>query len=314
MSTLLDEPRSANTQSASHRLRATMAAVRIAFTWFGVRKSLNTEQKAQAADTFGAEGSFLSAGKKLIDTSHSAFKSVTSVRSSIQQYWRAMTVPYPEPGIRLIRRDEIQMFDIKLASLKQELEEAVSVLDEHYADLKAAARRRLGSLFSASDYPATLDGLFTVAWEYPNVEPPAYLQLLSPALFEEESRRVAARFDEAVALAEQAFTEEFSKLVSHLTERLSGGDEGKEKVFRDSAVGNLVEFIGRFKHLNVRSNADLDALVENAQRIVRNVKPQELRDNQSLRQRIAGQLAGVQSQVEGLLVDKPRRNILRRGK
>ena len=312
MTTLLDEPRTASTQSASQRLRATMAAVRIAFTWFGVRKSLNTEQKAQAADTFGAEGSFLSAGKKLIDTSHSAFKDVTSVRSSIQQYWRAMTVPYPEPGIRLIRRDEIQMFDIKLASLRQELEEAVSVLDEHYADLKAAARRRLGSLFSASDYPATLDGLFTVAHDFPNVEPPAYLQQLSPALFEEESRRVAARFDEAVTLAEQAFTDEFSKLVSHLTERLSGGEDGKEKIFRDSAVANLVEFFNRFKQLNVRSNADLDNLVENAQRIVRNVRPQELRDNQNLRQRIAGQLAGVQSQVEGLLVDKPRRNILRR--
>jgi hypothetical protein len=83
---------------------------------------LNTEQKAQAAEMFGAEGSFLSAGKKLIDTSHAAFKSVTSVRSSIQQYCRAMTVPYPEPSIRLIRRDEIQMFDIKLASLKQERE------------------------------------------------------------------------------------------------------------------------------------------------------------------------------------------------
>ncbi|HUE72883.1 MAG TPA: hypothetical protein VMP01_18505 [Pirellulaceae bacterium] len=28
------------------------------FTWFGVRKSLNTEQKAQAADAFGAEGAY----------------------------------------------------------------------------------------------------------------------------------------------------------------------------------------------------------------------------------------------------------------
>jgi len=50
---LLDEPRTANAQSASRRLRATMAAVRIAFTWMRVRKSLNTEQKSQAADTFG---------------------------------------------------------------------------------------------------------------------------------------------------------------------------------------------------------------------------------------------------------------------
>jgi len=313
MPTLLDEP-VATTTTPSHRLRTTMAAVRVCFTWFGVRKSLNTEQKSQAADAFGAEGSFLSAGKKLIDTSHAAFKAVTSIRSQTQQFWRSMTVPYPEPGMRLIRRDDLALFEEKMASLRLELEEKVTNLDEHYADLKGAARRRLGQLYNASDYPSTLVGLFSIAWEYPNVEPPPYLQQLSPALFEEESRRIAARFDEAVALAEQAFTEELSKLVSHLTERLSGNEDGKPKVFRDSAVANLSEFFTRFQHLNLRSNEELDGLVEQAQRIVRNVPPQELRDNQSARQRIATQLAGVQSQIEGMLVDRPRRNILRRVK
>lgn len=317
MPTLLEEEpatRTTSTLTPAQRLRATMAAVRVAFVWFGVRKSLSVEQKAQAADTFGAEGSFLSAGKKLIDTSHSAFKAVTSLRSHVLQFWRSMTVPYPEAGIRLIRRDEIGMFDVKMTSLRQELDEAVANLDQHYTELKAAARRRLGRLYNPSDYPSSLVGLFNVAWEYPNVEPPSYLQQLSPALYEEESRRVAARFDEAVALAEQAFTDEFSKLVAHLTERLSGTEDGKQKVFRDSAIQNLVEFFQRFKALNVRSSDELDQLVEQSQRIVRNVRPQELRDNQNLRQRIATQLSAVQSQVDGLLVDKPRRNILRRSK
>jgi hypothetical protein len=311
MPTLLEEPTS-TIPDAPTRLRATMAAIRVCFTWFGVRKSLNTEQKAQAADTFGAEGSFLSAGKKLIDTSHSAFKACTSLRSQVQQFWRSMTVPYPEPGIRLIRRDDISLFDVKLTSFQQELAEAVANLDAHYAELKSAARRRLGQLYSAGDYPATLSGLFQVSWDYPNLDPPSYLQQLSPALFEEESRRVAARFDEAIALAETAFTEELSKLISHLAERLSGSEDGKPKIFRDSAIENLTEFFGRFRHLNVRSNAELDSLVEQAQRVVRNVEPQQLRDNQSLRQQIASQLAGVQSQVEGLLVDRPRRNLIRR--
>jgi len=146
---------------------------------------------------------------------------------------------------------------------------------------------------------------------YPNVEPPNYLQQLTPALYEEEVRRVTARFDEAVSLAEQAFTDEFSKLVAHLTERLTGADDGQEKVFRDSAVQNLVDFFVRFKHLSVLSSEQLDQLVEQAQRIVRGVRPQALRDDNSLRQRIATQLAGVQSQVEGMLVDRPRRRILR---
>jgi hypothetical protein len=37
-----------------------------------------------------------------------------------------------------------------------------------------------------------------------------------------------------------------------------------------------------------------------------------LRENANLRQQVATQLSGVQSVLDGLLVDRPRRNILRR--
>src|SRR5690242_9503320 len=132
MTTLLDEPTTRSNTSPAQRLRATMAAVRLAFTWLGVRKTLTAEQKAQAADTFGAEQSFLSAGKKLIDTNHPAFKAVTSVRGRIVSFWKGMTLPYPEAGIRLIRQDDIAMFDVQLTTLKSDLDEAVWRLDEHY--------------------------------------------------------------------------------------------------------------------------------------------------------------------------------------
>lgn len=122
------------------------------------------------------------------------------------------------------------------------------------------------------------------------------------------------RFDEAVQLAEQAFTEELAKLVSHLAERLSGQEDGKPKIFRDSAVENLSEFFGRFRHLNVRSSEQLDQLVVQARQTVRGIEPQQLRDNASLRQHVATQLAGVQATLDGLLVDRPRRSILRRPK
>lgn len=312
MTSLVDELRAASAHSPAQRLRATMAAVALHFTWFGVRKSLSADQKSEAAHAFGAEGSYLSAGKKLIDTSHPAFKGVTAKKSQIVQFWKSMSVPYPEPGVRLIRRDEIQVFDVKLTSLRSELDESVSRLNDHFSDLKSAAGRRLGRLYSPADYPESLMGLFGVTWEYPNCEPPTYLRQLSPELYEEESRRVAARFEECIQLAEEAFSEEFAKLVAHLTERLSGSEDGKPKVFRDSAVQNLAEFFQRFRHLNVRSSEHLDELVEQAQKIVRGVQPQALRDDTSLRQRIAVQLAGVQSQVEGMLVDRPRRAILRR--
>ena len=120
-----------------------------------------------------------------------------------------------------------------------------------------------------------------------------------------------ARFDEAVQLAEEAFTGELAKLVSHLTERLSGQEDGKPKVFRDSVVDTLTEFFDRFRSLNVRSNEQLDALVSQCQQIVQGVQPQQLRDNGGLRQQVASQLSGVQSVLDGLLVDRPRRRIIR---
>ena len=70
MPDLLEDSASRSLAQPAARLRATMAAVRIAFVWFGTHKSLSTEQKARAADAFGAAGQFLLAGKKLLDTSH----------------------------------------------------------------------------------------------------------------------------------------------------------------------------------------------------------------------------------------------------
>jgi hypothetical protein len=289
-----------------------MAAARVAFCWFGVRKTLTPEQKAQAADAFGAEGQYLSAGKKLLDTRHPAFRTVTSVRHQIVATWQSMSLPYPEPGIRLIRQNKIDEFNRRMTELRQDLEESVWRLDEHYAELKSAARERLGSLFNPNDYPVSVRGLFAVSWDYPNVEPPAYLQNLNPALYEEECQRVASRFDEAVQLAEQAFVGELTELVEHLTERLTGRVDGKAKVFRDSTIENLIEFFRRFRQLNVRSNEDLDELVSQAQQIVQGVEPQSLRDNHVLRQTVASELSDIRSALDSLMIDRPRRNILRR--
>jgi hypothetical protein len=298
----------------SQRLRTTTAAVRISLSWLGTRKTLTSEQKSLAADAFGAESAFLSAGKKLLDTKHSAFKAVTAIKGRIVSYWRSMSLPYPEPGIRLIRQEKIEGFDAQMNEFREELEEAVWQLDEHYTELKSAARDRLGSLYNPADYPESLRGMFQVAWDFPSVEPPDYLQQLNPDLYRQECERITARFDEAVRLAEQAFMEELQQLVAHLSERLAGQVDGKPKVFRDSAVNNLTEFFERFKQLNVRSNEDLDTLVDQCRGIVTGVEPQSLRDNQGLRQHVAAELGQVQSVLDTLLVDRPRRNILRRPK
>jgi hypothetical protein len=213
--------------------------------------------------------------------------------------------------VRLIKQSDVEAFVHTLEGFRDELADAEAGLNAAYEEMKAEARRRLGRLYNPADYPAEVRGLFGVDWDFPSVEPPAYLMRLSPEVYQQEQERVARRFEEAVQLAEQAFLAEFSKLVSHLTERLAGGEGGQRRIFRDSAVTNLTDFFERFRQLNVRSNLELDQLVEQAQRLVQGVGPQDLRDNAALRAQVAAEMAQVQSRLEGLVVERPRRQLVR---
>ncbi len=298
--------------TAADRLRAETTAVRLQIRWPGVRKTLSEPQRRRAADAFEADLKSLSAAKKLIDTGHPAFRAVSAIRNQAVSYWRGATLPYIEPGVRLIRRSDVQAFDMQLTTAKAELDQAVTQLDLCYGELVQQARVRLGDLFDPSDYPAVLSGLFEISWDYPSTTPPEYLRTVCPQLYEAECQRVQARFDEAVRLAETAFAEELAELVNHLAERLTGEDDGRPKVFRDSAITNMLEFFERFQRLNIRSNEQLDQLVDRARRVVRGVDAQSLRDQQGVRQRVAEGLTRVESTLGDWMTDRPRRAILRR--
>src|SRR5690606_15349322 len=136
-------------------LRHTFSAMRVSFTWLGVRKSLSTDQRQQAANQFGAQEKYISAGKKLIDTGHPAMRAVNQVRRQIVDYWKGMSLPFPESGIRLVRQDELKQLNGQLEIFSEHLAVAVSHLQAAYDEIKQQARERLGSLYCESDYPDT---------------------------------------------------------------------------------------------------------------------------------------------------------------
>ena len=233
------------------------------------------------------------------------------MRSQAQKFWTGITLPWPEPGIRLIRRDDVRSFNVRMEELRWELSDAAATLDNEFDELKRQARVRLGELFDPSDYPSSVRNAFLVEWDYPSVEAPNYLREMCPEIYREEQQRVAAQFDEAVRLAEAAFAEELSGLIGHLAERLTGETDGKPKVFRDSVVDNLTDFFDRFGRLNITGSEQLESVVADARRLLNGVDPQRLRDSSFARRDVSSGLARVQSTLDGLLVDRPRRRVIR---
>lgn len=306
------------TEAASH-LQSDWAGIRLSFCRMGTRKTLSRGQKQTAADPFDADADYLSAGKKLLDTKDPAFKAVNAALTEARETWLSATLPYPEPGIRLIRQDRIESLTAKLEILQNKLAQAVADLAERYDALREKARENLGDLYDENDYPRTLDGLFSIAWDLPSLEPPQYL-MGNPTLYAEQSARIKARFDEAVSLAEDAFIAELSGMIETLQRKLSGLDDGTEKRLRESSLGNLREFFERFRSLNLHSSAELDRVVQQAEEALSGksliggqpVTRDELRDSESLRRDVRTRLSAVSASLEGMMTVAPRRAITRR--
>jgi len=194
--------------SAAQRLRTTMAAVRLSFTWLGVRKTLAPEQRTTAARAFHADRELHSASKLILDTKNPAYRAVAAVRSEASSYWRPVTMPFPEAGVRLLPQNSLGQFASTMGTCRERLQEAARELASQYDTMKSEAQRRLGTLFNQADYPPTLDGLFDMEWSMVPIEPLQYLVALNPEVLQQEQARVRERFESAVELAEQGFATE----------------------------------------------------------------------------------------------------------
>src|SRR5882762_2722486 len=107
MSTMTVSEITLDSTNPAQRLRRIAAAVRVHFTWWGVHRTLTAQQKEEVGLSYDADSRFITAGKKLVDVRHEAFRRLTSLRTRIVNYWRGLTLPYVDPGVRLIRQAEV---------------------------------------------------------------------------------------------------------------------------------------------------------------------------------------------------------------
>ncbi|MFM7035416.1 MAG: hypothetical protein ACKOYJ_09610 [Planctomycetia bacterium] len=122
---------------------------------------------------------------------------MAAVRSETSGYGRTVTLPFPEAGIRMLPQSSLSTFASTIQTYRDRLQEAARELSSQYDQIKSEAQRRLGTLFNASDYPSTVDGLFDMEWSVVPVEPPQYLVALSPEVFQAEQARVRERCESA---------------------------------------------------------------------------------------------------------------------
>lgn len=280
--------------------------------WWGINRKAGVEALNAVADSLGTNQKFLKIEKKIINHRNVHYRLLLETKNSVVQYWKNLTLPYVEPGTRLLRKDLIDRFEIQMSAFRRELQERVSDLARNYRSLKDEAATALQNLYREEDYPADIQSLFSFHWDYPNLNPPEYLLLYNPELYRRQQEAVRLKFEEAIDKAEKAFGGELQRMVSHLAERMQPNADGTRKKFNDSTVqDNFKEFFERFKTVSVTNSADLNAIVQKAEEIISGVNPEYLKKDGLARRELASQMEEVSKMLESKIGIAPRRTITR---
>ena len=177
-----------------------------------------------------------------------------------------------------------------------------------YGQAVQRARETLGPLFHDDQYPdsGAVRAAFAVKVSYVSFEVPGKLRSISEQLYNREKAKLQATIEQAGDEIKRGMREALAQLVGHLQAKLSETrPDGRPAIFRDSAVQNIKDWLELLPSRNILDDTDLDKLAAKARGLLDGVAASDLRTDRNLRERVAGQIAVIKTELDGLVTSQP---------
>lgn len=224
------DPEASGTMDAVQRIRDKFQGVEVAIRKGSQSRQLSQADKAEALASSGADQGAISMSKRLFDRRMVAkipqLKEVNSVLSRIEDLKgnRSLTLPHPEPGVRLLRMgnenlDAMAEFSRRFDALNTELREAVQALYDVWDEVKETAQQVLGRYYSESDYAYDPRQVISASYRFIEVDVPNYLRE-NPELYQREAARVRGELLLVKQMKEQEMAEGIYEVIDRISERL----------------------------------------------------------------------------------------------
>ncbi len=253
----------------------------------------------------------VSVAKDLLDSKElraiATFDHVTKLRV------KRLSVPSPllHSSAYLIATEGLADLYEYLELRKKDREPLEAAFEAAYPALVADAKKRLGTLFDPTEYPAprVLRQLFSFEWQVVEIgTPDAKLRSVSQALFEKEKAKAEQVWANAVGQVNEALAQGMAAVVAHLSARLGGGDEPPKR-FRASAIKRVTDFLDAFGNRNIAQNADLTKLVGDARKLLSGVDVKAIKGEADTRKRVVAGFVEISKSLDGMLEARPARAI-----
>jgi len=228
---------------------------------------------------------------------------IRQVRTQARSTHYELTLPWCDDGFRILPVDLHLTYMDRLRELRSRFEQAVEDFLAAYGDqtqAKAAARRKLGSLYREADYPSSQRLRRAFAFEInlmPLPDGHDWRIDLPETTVERIRCDLTSRLEEAQRLALEDLYRRLATVVSHMATTLGEPD----KIFRNSLIGNVRELCALLPHLNIGHDRELDSLNREIETRLGWLDPEALRSDPSSRQTAAVDAAALLETIEGRL-------------
>lgn len=239
--------------------------------------------------------------------------SIANIKTTIgkaRNYLRKIALPFPITGCMLVPRKLIPEIQETLQKLQWEYNNHVQDFLYWYPQTVEDAKASLGQLFDACDYPTPeqIQNKFRFQWRY-IVVGPSTSRVLPPSIYKDEVEKFQNLMEQARVEAIAALREEFVELVSNLTDKLQGSEDGKPRRLREAAVENLKQFLDAFADRNLFDDEQLSQLVSQCRGIISGTNVHAIRSNSQVKEQLHSQMTTLLDNVDSLLEPVPRRKL-----
>ena len=224
---------------------------------------------------------------------------------------RALPSPFRR-GTYLIPLDLVEQVDGKIVEYQEKRRFLTDAFLAAYDQSVESAKKRLNGLFNAADYPGAdkVRAAFYVDVRYLAFGVPEKLEGIRKDLFEREKAKAETQWREASDEVRQALRAGLADVVDHMVERLQGNGDGKPKVFRDTLVENMSEYLELFDPRNITDDIQLAQLVGRCKNVLDGVDADALRASDAIRAKVKSGMQEVQAVLDTMVIDRPARRIV----
>lgn len=194
--------------------------------------------------------------------------------------------------------------DAKMHEFAAELGAEARLLAGRYRAAVVKQMALLGPLANLDDYltPDQVVAEFGLDWSYVSFSAPEALLDVDKALFAATHAKYERRMSEMYEEVKLVLRETLLQLAGDIVKKLTPGDDGKPRVFRNTVLDGLADFLQSFEVRNITDDRELGKVVTRLRALTKGLDAEQLREIDEVRTRVLTEVKAAAAELDQLVV------------